>query len=896
MTGPLTPDRRLRVFISSTLNELAPERAAARAAVESLHLSPICFEAGARPYPAQALYRAYLAQSDIFVGIYWQSYGVIVPELEISGLEDEYRSSRGKPQLIYVKQPAAGREPPLQRMLDQIRAENLATYKKFATADDLAFQLAEDLAQLLTDQFARSHDEELASQRITTSLPRPRTAMIDRVAELDHARALLQRDDVNLVTLTGTGGVGKTRLGIEIAHVLAPTFEHGAAFVSLAPIRDPDLVPGEIAHALRVQADLGRSLLETLVMVLSHRQILLVIDNVEQLISAVASHVADLLQQSPRLKVLLTSREPVRIRGEWVMEVLPFEPPDASCRRSLVALSRVPSVALFAQRASEANPRFVLSEANRDDVTEICERLDGLPLAIELAAAHLQVLTPKLLAQRLEHRLSTLTRGPRDLPDRQRNLRDMLAWSYDLLDPAEQRLFRRIGVFRGSFGLDAAIAVDQPTDGDTLERIESLVSKNLLRVEPEADGAPRFWMLATIVEFARERLEAEGELSQVEHRHLDHYVNLAVAAEAHLLQGDREVWLDQLGAEDVNLRTLCEWCDASPETYEAGLRLAGTLTFYWLQSGYVREGLTALETALRRTSAADRGYLRAKALHGAAILSWKEAENQNAARYAEESLSIFRECGDLVWTGQSEWVLGVCRMALGRLDESRLLLDDALAVFRRAHHTWGEAMALGFLGINCEIRGDHEQALAFCAKTIELLVGIHDVMYEAIARGIDAGMRAAHGDRDAPGRYYEELHRLTEHAPNRWAIGRSLQSAAFNLQYNYSLHASAKVLYQGSLLLWQDVQRIELGFSVVRALAGIAEIAAAQHDAQHAGRLLGAADRLAPPTGKYREAFGERVARTLSALAADEIAAFDAAWREGQTATLEQTSEVALQA
>jgi predicted ATPase len=898
-----TPDQRLRVFISSTLNELALERRAAREAIDALHLSPIFFEASARPYPAQVLYRAYVAQSDVFVGIYWQSYGVLVPGMDISGLEDEYRLSNGKPRLIYVKEPAGARESQLRRLLDHIRTENVVTYKKFSTLEELRYQLAEDLAQVLTDQFARLHEEAIPSQAAPT-LPRPRTPMIDRAAEMASASALLQRDDVTVVTLTGTGGVGKTRLAIEIANQLAPRLDSRVAFVSLAPVREPGLVTAAIAHALHVDSEEGRPLNETLTLTLHARHLLLVVDNAEQVISAVAALVAEILEHAPHLKVLVTSRERLQIRGEHVVHVPPFELPTAAQLRDPAALGSVPSVALFAQRAVEANPHFALTVENADDVAWICERLDGLPLAIELAAAHLDVLAPKLLAQRLERRLPTLTRGPRDLPDRQRTLRNMLAWSYDLLEPCERHLLRSLAVFTGGFGLDAATAIEiasppeprEPGHGETLDRLESLVAKSLLRVEPGFDGAPRFSMLCTTLEFVQQQLDDAGERARAQRAHLEYFVNLALTAEPHLIAHDREYWLERLEAEDVNLRVALQWCDSHPDAFEPGLRLASALTFYWMQSGYVREGQTSLENMLARTTITDRSHARGKALHGAALLSWKQAETARGARHAEQALSIFRELDDVVWSAQAEWVLAVCRLGQGEIAESRALLEDCLTMFRRAKHEWGEALALAFLGINSELRGQYEEALAYYRNSASLLERIHDVIYTTVAHGILAAALASHGDHAALSAFHDELRRIPDHTANRWAVGRSLQSVAFNLQYNYGLNAAAKALYQGSLLLWRDTQRLEGGCSVVAALAGVAEIAALQRDAQQAGWLLGAADRAAAPSGAYRTVFDQRVARVRGTLTPAMLAVFDAAWRDGYTATVAQASEVALQA
>jgi predicted ATPase len=428
--------------------------------------------------------------------------------------------------------------------------------------------------------------------------------------------------------------------------------------------------------------------------------------------------------------------------------VSPLALPDPAQLPDLQTLGQIPAVALFVQRAREVDAGFALTAENAQAIAEICQRLDGLPLALELAAARINVLPPNLLLRRLGHRLPMLTRGARDLPERQQTLRTTIAWSYDLLSPEEQRLFRSLAVFTGGFGIDAAMALEsaRPADpqaeaerqrDEMLVRLEALVSKNLLRVEHDQGLIPRFSMLATIQEYAQEQLEAQGEQAAVQERAVQFFLTLAETAEPQLYQGERDAWMERLESEDANLRAALSWCQEHSDAVQIGLRLAGALTFYWLLSGNVRDGRTWLDTMLVRTTASDRSLARGKALYGAGLLAWEQGDAGVAAQEAEEALSILRERDDTFWRGYAELVLGVARMGQGRVVEARPLLEECLSFFKEQQSMWGEALTLYYLGIGAELGEKRAEARSDYQASFQRFQHMHDVFLSSLVlRGL----------------------------------------------------------------------------------------------------------------------------------------------------------------
>jgi non-specific serine/threonine protein kinase len=517
-------------------------------------------------------------------------------------------------------------------------------------------------------------------------LPIPLAPLIGRERELGEVVALLQDPAVRLVTLSGPGGVGKTRLAIAVAAEAAPAFPGGVRFVGLAPVGAPALMPGAVAHALRVRETAGEGLSDRIASLLRGLgRVLLVLDNLEHLVEAAAPFAAELLAACPDLTVLATSRVRLRLSGEREVPVPPL---------GLAAAGAVEpeAVRLFAERARAVRPDFVVSDANAAAVAGICRRLDGLPLAIELAAARVKVLSPAALLARLDPALPLLTGGARDAPARQRTVRDAVAWSYDLLPPAEQALFRWLAVFAGGFALADAEAAAGGLGDDVFDGVAALVEHSLLRRDDAAGGEPRFAMLETVREFGLERLAAVGAEDAARDAHATHFLALARAAEPALTGPDQVAWLDRLDAELPNLRAALDHLAAANRGDDA-LRMATALGRFWHRRGRFAEGFARLAGLLDGPASSGNLAVRAPALAAAGQLArWRQDLDRAAALYAE-ALDLFRACEDghgeaLVLCGLSDVVNdGGDRSGAERLSEA------ARSAARATGDAWLEAFA-----------------------------------------------------------------------------------------------------------------------------------------------------------------------------------------------------------
>src|ERR1700694_520807 len=569
-------------------------------------------------------------------------------------------------------------------------------------------------------------------------LPVLLTPLIGREQGVAVVCAELAHPTVRLLTLLGAGGIGKTRLSLQVATQMRDQFADGVCFVPLAPIRDPALVFSAIAQVLDIRESGARPLLEQLKQALRHRQQLLLLDNVEQVVT-VAPHLEELLAACPHLKLLVTSRAPLPVQAAQIFPVPPLSLPDLLHLPESEALVQYAAVALFLQQARAMQPGFQLTQTNARAVAEICVRLDGLPLAIELAAARMRLLSPQALLGRLSQRLAILTSGPRNLPVRQQTLRNTLTWSYDLLEHEEQQVFRRLSVFVGGWTLEAAEVVGnahRPPDRasvSVLDAVASLLDTSLL-VQMERQGEePRLLMLETVREYGLECLESSGEEVAVYERHAHYFLTLAEEAEIHLTRSEREVWLERLSREDVNLRAALAWCKATPDAVEIGLRLAGALCYYWFLQSSLREGRRWLEAMLARTGSTDRSAARGRALFGVGLLAWAEGDVEAATRCLEESLSICREVGDKRYTAYAEMIVGNILSRQGNSVQARHLSEESHSRLKGlGDDAWDEAFTLYDRGIIAYHSGDNAAARAHFEESLRLFRKIGEARHASL--------------------------------------------------------------------------------------------------------------------------------------------------------------------
>jgi predicted ATPase/DNA-binding XRE family transcriptional regulator len=579
--------------------------------------------------------------------------------------------------------------------------------------------------------------------------PVPLTSLIGREQELAELTALLRQAAVRLVTLTGPGGSGKTRLALEIGARLQDELGDGVIFVDLAPLTDAALVLSTIASALGVRERLGQRLLDTLASFLAPKHLLLLLDNCEHVLGA-APEIANLLAACPQLSVLATSREALRVRGEREVPLLPLPLPPSDRRTAVADVAHAPAVALFVERATASHPTFGLSTDNAAAVAAICRRLDGLPLAIELAATWVRVLPPAALLDRLEQRLLLLTGGSRDLPARQRTMRNTIAWSYDLLPPREQTLFRRLAVFAGSFSLEAAKAVAGARgmpDGEILEGIAGLVNKSLLQTREDLAGEPRYQVLETIREYGLEQLAASGEAEELGRHHTDYCLALAQAGAAALGGAAQGGWLPRFEAEQANLRAALAWL-RDHEAAETGLRLATALGVFWhIRSANV-EARTWLETFLAQAPAAVPTADRIAALRWAGEFAGLLGDTA-AEVHLTESLTLARQVGDKGGIALALRAIGSAPFLHGDVAASIAPFTEAASIARELEDPRLTVFLLAYLAYAVGHQGDLTRAETLATQSDALLRALRDTdSFEAnllsMVRGLLAVMDGAY--------------------------------------------------------------------------------------------------------------------------------------------------------
>lgn len=661
-----------------------------------------------------------------------------------------------------------------------------------------------------------------------SNLPAPLTRLIGRDAEVDLVRETVMQRSVRIVTLVGPPGIGKSRLSVEVAGALRAMFPDGVCFVAFAPVGDEALVVPSLATALGVREMAGTPLLDVLIEHLRDRRLLLLLDDCEHLLGA-ARLFAELLTACPELRILATSRAPLHIRGERLIPVPPLALPNARLDATAAAVARSAAAELFVERAAAVDPAFRLTDANAGDVAAICAGVDGLPLAIELVAARVALLSTAAILARLNHRLTLLTDGPRDLPERQQTLRRTIDWSYDLLEPAEQLLFARLAVFTGGFCLAAAEAVIDLDGAAVLDGVTGLADKNLLRQEVRADGERYADFFEMIREYALERLVASGEEERIRARHARYYLALA----------EQDSDLDRLGIEHNNLRGALEW-HVQRDDADAGLRLVAALWKFWHIRSHHTEANRWVTLVMQLAGDHDPA-VRAHVLCGAGWIAVDRSDHVRAKACFDESLALFRSLGDRRGIAEALHGVGTMLQASGCNAEALALFEESLQLYRDLDDTEGIGWTLDHLGQSRLGLPDPVGAEALFDASRALFQRLGHAWGSAITLDHLGLADLAQGNHARAEERFGEALGLFDELANTWGIATSFE------------HLGHAALAAGDTARSRDCFRRSLELNqteadragIVRSLAGLASLAVERRQAQRAARLFGALALLA---------------------------------------------------
>jgi predicted ATPase len=820
------------------------------------------------------------------------SFGAVLYEM-VTGKRSFQRQSIAETLAAILRddpQPVASLNPqapaPLCWAIERCLAKN--PKDRYSSTRDLARDLA-TIRERLSDAPSRHSPPRLSN------LPTQRTAFIGRDREVAAVSELLLREDVQLVTLTGPGGIGKTRLALQVASDVAHNFPSGVCFVPLAAVTDASLIPSAIAQVLGMR-ETGRDVSVASLREYLHdlrSDLLLFFDNFEHMLAA-APMVAELLSTTFRLKILVTSRARLHIYGEHEFSVPSLALPEFDSGMPLPVLAKNPTIALFLERARTVKPNFELTDENALAVTTICRRLDGLPLAIELAAARIRLLSPSAMQSRLEGRLQLLTGGAKDLPLRQQTLRGTIDWSHELLSEAEQTLFRRLAVFTGGCtleGVEAVCNTRQDLKVDVLEGMESLVDKSLVQNVQRQEGESRFILLDTVREYALERLAASGEEEATWRAHAAYC--LVFAEENASLAADpaNTEWVSAFELEHDNFRAALEWLTRTGNA-DWGLRLGAALFQFWDMREHLTEGSDRLGKLLNLKSEAARSHTRVRALFAAGVLAGQRGDYATARAWTEESLSIARELNDPRSVGIALNALAVHARDRGDLDASRALLDESLSVWRSVGDPVVVARSLSNLATVVKLQGNYAFARSLYEESLSIFQQLGDSTGMAWALNYEGDITHEQGDDDAARALYEQSLRIFRQLGDKWGMAGSLIDLG-NLSRDHGDYQASRSQYAESMKLFQELGQRR---GMARLLDCLTRSAALQSKPERALRLAGSAAAMRRVLGA-RLPVGEQaeLEKTLE-LARQSVshATAASAWMEGWTTPADKAIQDAL--